>query len=163
ELLTGRPLFTGESPLEVVVRALHEDPTPPHLYRPDLPRDLETISLKCLAKNPADRYQRARDLADDLHRYARGHPVLARPPSLLYRCGKFIGSTKALVGASLAVAAALTAGIVTTSIAAWREVRQRGLAERNAEQAERARQEAVLEAYQARLAAALAALGDHNV
>jgi WD40 repeat protein len=163
ELLTGRPLFTGDSPLAVVVRTIHEDPTPPHVYRPDLPRDLETISLKCLAKNPADRYASARELADDLQRYQLGQPVLAQPPSILYRSGKFIRRHKTLVGAALAVAAALTAGIVVASILALREAHQRGLAEINAQQAENARQEALLEAYQARLAAALGALGDHNV
>jgi WD40 repeat protein len=163
ELLTGRPLYTGDSALDVVVRVLHEDPTPPHLYRPGLPRDLETIALKCLSKNPARRYATARELADDLQRFLLGQPVLAQPPSLLYRAGKFIGRNKTLVGAAVAVAAALTAGIVGTSIAAFREATQRRIADLNFQNAERARKQAILVAYQARLAAASAALGDHNV
>jgi WD40 repeat protein len=163
ELLTGRPLYAGDSPLDVLVRVLHEDPTPPHIYRAEVPRDLETICLKCLAKDPRRRYASAKDLAADLQRYLLGQPVLAQPPSLLYRAGKFIRRNKTLVTAALAVAAALTLGIVATSIAALREAHQRGLADDSARKADSARQEAELEAYQARLAAALAALGDHNI
>jgi serine/threonine protein kinase len=83
ELMTGRPLYTGDSTLDVVVRVLHEDPTPPHVYHPGVPRDLETISLKCLAKSPAQRYASAQELADDLDRYLCGQPIQARPPSLV--------------------------------------------------------------------------------
>src|SRR5262249_2586216 len=79
--LTGRQLYSGDTPLNVLVRVLHEDPTPPRLYRPELPRDLETICLRCLAKAPGDRYASARDLADDLHRFLVGEPVRARPGS----------------------------------------------------------------------------------
>jgi hypothetical protein len=163
ELLTGRQLYTGDTPLNVLVRVLHEDPTPPRAYRPELPRDVETICLKCLAKAPGDRYASARDLADDLHRFLIGEPVRARPPSLLYRSGKFVRRHKPLVGAAAGIALALTAGIVATSLTALSEAHQRRLADQNAYQAEVARQEAVREAYQARMAAALAALGDHNV
>jgi WD40 repeat protein len=163
ELLTGRPLYTGETPLDVLVRVLHEDPRPPRSYRPGVPRDLETICLKCLAKAPGGRYAGARELAEDLHRFLVGEPVRARPPSVLYRSGKFVRRHKALVAAAGGIAAALAAGILATGVAALSEARQRRLADASARQAEVARQEAVREAYQARLAAALAALGDDNV
>src|SRR5262245_41757510 len=163
ELLTGRPLYTGETPLDVMVRVLHEDPRPPRAYRPGVPRDLETICLKCLAKAPGGRYATARDLAEDLHRFLVGEPVWARPPSVLYRSGKFVRRHKALVAAAAGIAAALAAGIAATGLAALSEARQRRLADASTRQAEAARQEAVREAYQARLAAALAALGDDNV
>jgi WD40 repeat protein len=159
ELLTGRPLYTGDTPLDVLVRVLHEDPRPPRSYRPEVPRDLETICLKCLAKNPGGRYASALHLAEDLHRFLVGEPVRARPPSVLDRSGKFVRRNKALVGAAAGIAAALAAGIVATGLTALSEARQRRLADENARQAEVARQEAD----QARLAAALAALGDDNV
>jgi WD40 repeat protein len=162
-LLTGRPLYTGETPLDVLVRVLHEDPTPPHVYRPELPRDLETICLKCLAKNPAGRYASARDLAEDLRRFLVGEPIHARPPSLLYRSGKFVQRHKTLVGAVGGIVITLAAGIIATSLTALSEARQRRLADENARQAELARQDALFLAYQGRMAAALAALGDHNV
>jgi WD40 repeat protein len=163
ELLTGRPLYTGDTPLDVLVRVLHEDPRPPRAHSPGVPRDLELICLKCLAKAPGGRYASARELADDLHRFLLGEPVRARPPSVLDRSGKFIRRNKALVGAAAGIAVALTAGIVATSLTALSEARQRRLADASAHQAGLARQEAVREACQARMAAALAALGGNNV
>jgi WD40 repeat protein len=163
ELLTGRPLYTGDTPLDVMVRVLHEDPTPPHVYRPDVPRDLETVCLKCLQKEPARRYAGAGDLAEDLRRFLVGDPVRARPPSVLYRSGKFVRRHKVLVGAAAGIALVLAAGIAATSLAALSEAHERRKADENARQAEAARKDAVREAYQARLAAALAALSDDNV
>jgi serine/threonine protein kinase len=66
ELLTRRPAFTGRTPEEVVGQILGRDPVPPRRLDPAVPRDLETIVLKAMAKRPADRYQTAGDLADDL-------------------------------------------------------------------------------------------------
>src|SRR5262249_24251572 len=163
ELLTGRPLYTGDTPLDVMVRVLHEDPRPPRTYRIGVPRDLETICMKCMAKAPGGRYTCARDLAEDLHRFLVGEPVRARPPSVLYRSGRFVRRPKALVAAATGIAVALAAGIAAAGLAALAEARQRRLAVASARQAEVARQEAVREAYQARLAAALAALADDNV
>ena len=163
ELLTGRPLYTGDTPLDVMVRVLHEDPRPPRACQPEVPRDLETICLKCLAKDPGRRYSTAGDLGEDLHRFLVGEPIRARPPSVLYRSDRFVRQHKALVGAAVGIAAALAAGIAATSVAALSEARQRRLADASARHAEVARQEAVREAYQARLAAALAALSDDNV
>src|SRR5262249_8367571 len=81
EMLTLTTPFAGSSDLEPLQRTSAEAPTPPSLLTPGIPRDLESICLKCLSKAPAQRYASAAELADDLRRYLRGEPVQARPPS----------------------------------------------------------------------------------
>jgi serine/threonine-protein kinase len=79
ELLTGRPAFRGPSPLETLLLVVGEEPVPPRSSQPRIPRDLEAICLRCLAKQPAERYASAAALAEDLSRFRRGEPVQARP------------------------------------------------------------------------------------
>src|SRR5262245_58380891 len=79
ELITGRPPFKGATAVDTVVQLLHQEPVRPGSLRPELPQDLETICLHCLNKEPSRRYATAAELADDLFRYRRGQPVLARP------------------------------------------------------------------------------------
>jgi WD40 repeat protein/serine/threonine protein kinase len=103
EMITGRPPFCGATSLETVLQVLHEEPVRPSVLRRGLPRDLETICLKCLAKEPARRYGSAAALADDLQRFRRGRPILARPVSVPERIWKWARKRP--------VSAALVAGI----------------------------------------------------
>jgi serine/threonine protein kinase len=79
EMLTGRPPFTGETPLATVLQVLHNDPVSVTSLQPNVPRDLQTICLKCLRKDARKRYGSALELAEDVQRFLRDEPIRARP------------------------------------------------------------------------------------
>jgi WD40 repeat protein/serine/threonine protein kinase len=107
ELLTGRPPFQSSTSMETMLAVRTVDPVPPRKLNGKIPRDLETISLTCLAKAPARRYASAQQLADDLGRWLDGEPIRARPSSLVERTAKWIrrhpawSTTLAILGLSL--------------------------------------------------------------
>ncbi len=104
EMLTGRPPFKGATSLDTLVQVLHKEPMPPRRLRPKLPRDVETICLKCLEKDPIRRYASAAALAEDLRRCRRGDPIEARSVGALERAWKWAKQRPA--------SAALIAGLI---------------------------------------------------
>jgi WD40 repeat protein/serine/threonine protein kinase len=120
EVLTGRPPFVGESPLHTLDLVRSADPIPPGELRPRLPRDLATICLKCLAKEPRHRYPTAQALADDLSRFLDGRPVLARPLGRLARGWRWCRRNPAVAALAAALAFAVAAGF-TGVLLKWQE------------------------------------------
>jgi tetratricopeptide (TPR) repeat protein len=149
ELVTGRPPLQGNSALELLRRVQEEEPWPPGRLRPDVPRDLETICLKCLEKVPGRRYASAAALADDLGRFLAGEPIHARPVGVVARTWRWC-RRKPLV-ASLAGALGLI--VIGSLVGLTRLYLNADAQRRRAEGAEESLQKAADEARQGEMKA----------
>lgn len=116
-LLTSRAPFVGESHVHIIQQVTRNEPVSPRMLNPNVPRDLETICLKCLNKEPHGRYGTAQLLADDLQRFLEGRPVLARPISRPARVWRWCRRNPWVSGLATAVVASLVIGsIVSTGL-----------------------------------------------
>jgi WD40 repeat protein/serine/threonine protein kinase len=156
ELVTRRPAFNGRTPQEVVGQIIGREPLAPRRLDPRVPRDLETVILKAMAKRPGDRYQTADDLADDLRRWLRLEPVRARRLGPLGRTWRWCRRNPAVAALTAAVAALLVAVAVGSAAVALHldqlAERERTVAE-NERDARQAADEARDDAVNARQAA----------
>jgi serine/threonine protein kinase len=117
ECITGRPPFLAETPLNTLRLVGSQEPVPPRRHQPHTPRDLETICLKCLEKDPRRRYASAKLLAEDLERFLSGRSILARPVNLVERSWRW--SRLHPSAAALAVVASLSLVLILAIVLAF--------------------------------------------
>jgi WD40 repeat protein/tRNA A-37 threonylcarbamoyl transferase component Bud32 len=124
ECLTGRPPFKAATALDTILQVVGNDPVPPTRLNAKVPRDLETVCLKCLRKEPSRRYAGASELAEDLRRFRAGEPIAARPAGAAERLGKWVRrrpAVAALLGLVALLSAAGAGGILLALGEAVRE------------------------------------------
>jgi serine/threonine protein kinase/WD40 repeat protein len=156
ELLTGRPPFQAASTVETLKLVVENEPVSPKRLNPALPRDLETICLKCLEKSPDERYQSAQELADELGRFVRDEPILARPVSQVEKGWRWCRRKPLLAVLSATTVGLLLSVAIGSPIALIQINQQR-------HKAEIAREENRVRAYAAEMNAGFLALQENNL
>ncbi|QDU29088.1 Serine/threonine-protein kinase PrkC [Anatilimnocola aggregata] len=157
-LLTGRPPFQAATSVETLLQVMAAEPVSPRQLNAQVPQDLETICLKCLEKDPRQRYPSAIALSEELVRFSKGEPILARPISHSERAWRLAKRNPLVAGLIAAVLVSLVVGI---GVSGYFAKSNAGLAEQNkkkadeyrqlAEQEERARKVADFRSYQSQL------------
>jgi serine/threonine protein kinase len=143
ELLTGRPPFRAATSLETLRQVTQDEPVPPRRMQPHVPLDLQTISLKCLQKDPTKRYPNAQALAEDLRRFLEDRPIQARPTPAWERAWKSAKrrpTLAALIGVIIGAAAAILGLIIMSQ---FRLQQERDLAEKQRQEAVASKEKAV--------------------
>ena len=136
-LLTGRPPFQADNPLDTLMQVLEQEPVSPRQLNPKVPRDLETIALKCLEKDARRRYGSAQEMAHELRRFLNGEPIVARPISRTERAWRWCKRNPIVATLSAAVIVSVLAGTAISTLLAI-EARHRAIGEaRQRKEAER--------------------------
>jgi WD40 repeat protein/tRNA A-37 threonylcarbamoyl transferase component Bud32/tetratricopeptide (TPR) repeat protein len=143
ELMTGELPFSGGSPAQLLVLHELQPPPSPRQFRPDLPRDLEAICLKCLEKDPAKRYPTCAEVADDLKRFLDGEPVKARLPGPAERLMKWARRSPAVATLTASIALLVLASAAGAAVAVSKVMRSANEARDSAREADQARGKAL--------------------
>jgi WD40 repeat protein/tRNA A-37 threonylcarbamoyl transferase component Bud32 len=170
ECLTGRPPFRAATVTDTLLQVLRSEPVPPSRLQLQVPRDLETVALKSLHKEPHRRYASAAELAEDLGRFLEGKPVLARPVGRMERAGKWVRRNPTLAATLGALAAALLGGTAVSTlfgIDASQQAREakeaRGEAEKDRDRARAQQRRAEMARHATQLRQARSAWQEHDV
>ena len=122
ELATGQPLFEADTPIDALGQIISHEPKAPRTIRPNLPRDLETIIMRCLSKDAEHRYESAAELVKDLRAYLDGHPIHARRPSWVELFSRWLSKNQRVVSAAT-IAATIAGLLIVGSVLIHREYR----------------------------------------